>query len=181
MPPTPAGAFDCPGNYVAAGETSLRCAKCNRPLLVKDARRTPTGYVCPYFVKARVATFYNANVGHYAVAGALSVLAGAVLGLALNLAASVPFFGIIITLAVAPAGGAAVAEVVRRVLKAMNNARGQYMWLVMAVGMVLGAAYFTVLPALALFLRFSPGAIFALIPLVGLVLATGTLIARSRI
>jgi len=63
--------FACPGNYVAPQPSSLRCAKCGRPLDVKDARYTPTGYVCPYYVKARVATFYNAGFVHYLVVGAL--------------------------------------------------------------------------------------------------------------
>src|SRR6266545_2828027 len=57
--------FDCP--YQASGPTTLRCAKCNRPLMAKDARRTPTGYVCPYYIKARVATFYNASPEHYVI------------------------------------------------------------------------------------------------------------------
>jgi ABC-type multidrug transport system permease subunit len=63
----------------------------------------------------------------------------------------------------------------------MGNARGQYIWLVGAICIALGAAYFNVLPALGQFLRGSPSALFALIPLVGLGLAISTFIARSRL
>jgi hypothetical protein len=174
--------FDCPGNYISPDpNTLLKCSKCERKLAAKDAQRTPTGYVCPYFVKARVATFYSANAGHYAVAGIISLVCGALLGVLLNLVSRIGLFSIMIMLIAAPAAGGAIAELVRLALRKMGNARGQYIWLVGAVCIALGAAYFNILPALAQFSRGSPSAIFALIPLVGLGLAISTFVARSRL
>src|SRR5512140_2821638 len=74
--------FDCP--YVASGPTTLRCSKCNRPLMAKDAVRTPTGYVCPYYVKARVATFYNARPEHYVIVAIVALVLGGIAGFILN-------------------------------------------------------------------------------------------------
>ena len=173
--------MDCPGNYVAAQPSALRCAKCNRPLDVKDAQRTPTGYVCPHYVKARVATFYNAGAQHYIVTALIALALGAVAGLALQLVGNVGFFAIILTLFVAPLAGGLIAEAIQRVLRAMGKARGQYVWLVAAISVTAGAAIFVILPALVLLLTGSPAALFALIPLVGLAITVSTMVARLRI
>jgi hypothetical protein len=172
--------FDCPGNYVAAVPSALRCSKCNRVLAVKDAVRTPTGHVCPYYVKSRVATFYNAKPEHYIVAALIAFVLGIGVGIALQLVGRIGFFAIILTIFIGPAAGGLVAEAIRRALKAMGNARGQYIWLTAAIAMVVGAAFFTVLPPLFALLAGSPGFLFALIPLAGLVMAVGTLVARMR-
>jgi hypothetical protein len=182
--PTPAetaAAFDCPGNYVAAVPSTLRCSKCNRVLAVKDAKRTPTGYVCPYYVKARVATFYNAGPQHYVVAGLIALVLGVVLGFVLRLVGGIGFFAIILTIFIGPAAGGLIAEAIRRALKGMGNVRGQYTWLVAAIATAIGAAVFTVLPPLVFLLAGSPNFLFALIPAAGLVLAIGALVARLRI
>jgi hypothetical protein len=169
--------FNCP--YVASGETTLRCSKCNRPLMAKDAVRTPTGYVCPYYVKARVATFYNARVEHYVIVAIASFVLGLVAGFILNFLSHIGFFAIILVLFGGPIIGGVVAEIIRRV---MGRTRGQYFWLTAATGMVIGAAYFTILPALFGFLLTpSINALFTLIPILGLGLAVSTLIARMRI
>jgi uncharacterized membrane protein YeaQ/YmgE (transglycosylase-associated protein family) len=168
--------FDCP--YQASGPTTLRCSKCNRPLMAKDAVRTPTGYVCPFYVKARVATFYNAGMEHYVIVAVLALVLGVVAGYALNFMGRIGFFAIILTLFVGPLIGGIVAEVIRRVL---GKRRGQYFWLVAAIAMVIGASVFTVLPALFGLLSMSINAIYSLIPLVGLGLAVSALIARMRI
>jgi hypothetical protein len=168
--------FDC--QYHASGPTTLRCSKCNRPLMAKDAVRTPTGYVCPYYVKARVATFYNASPVHYVIVALVALALGAVAGLALRFIGSIGFFAIILCVFAGPIIGGVIAEGIRRVL---GKVRGQYFWLVAAIATVVGAAYFTVLPPLFLFLAGSPSALFALIPILGLVLAVSTLVARMKI
>ncbi len=170
--------FDCP--YQASGPTTLRCSKCNRPLMARDARRTPTGYVCPFYVKARVATFYNARVEHYVVVAVLAFVLGIGAGFALNFMARIGFFALILILFGGPIIGGIVAEVIRRVL---GRTRGQYFWLTAAVAMVAGASIFTILPILASLLLAGPSLnlLFALIPLVGLGLAVSTLVARMRI
>jgi hypothetical protein len=168
--------FDCP--YQASGPTTLRCSKCNRPLMAKDAVRTPTGYVCPFYVKARVATFYNASMEHYVIVALTALVLGAVAGFALNFMGRIGLFAIILTLFAGPLIGGIVAEAIRRVL---GRRRGQYFWLTAAIAMVIGASFFTVLPAALSFITLSPSAIFSLIPLVGLGLAVSTLVARMRI
>ncbi len=170
-------AFDCPGNYQAAAPSTLRCAKCNRPLAVKDAQRTPTGYVCPYYVKARIATFYTAGPKQYVLAALIAFVLGIGIGFVLQFVGRIGFFALILTIFMGPAAGSLVAEAIRR---ANGKDRGQHIWLVAAIAMVIGAAYFAVLPALFALLAGSPGFIFALIPVVGLAIAVTTLVARLR-
>jgi hypothetical protein len=178
-PSTPTATFgDCPGNYVASQPTTLRCARCTRPLLVKDAKRTPTGYVCPYYVKARVATFYNANALHHVGVGVLALIGGIVAGLALQLIGTIGFFSIVLMTLAAPAMGAGFAEVVRRIF---GKTRGQYFWLVAVICLCIGSAPIVILPALLSLLSGSLGAIWALIPIAGLIIMCGTVIARMRI
>ena len=164
--------------YVASGETLLHCSRCNRPLMPKDAVRTPTGYVCPYYVKARVATFYNATSMHYAIVAVTALALGVVSGIALSFIGRIGFFSIILTIFAGPFIGGLVAEAIRRVLR---RTRGQYFWLAASIGLVIGAAWFTLLPALGGLLSGSLGGLFGLIPALGLVLAVSTLIARMRI
>ena len=175
----PSDTFEFNCQYQASGPTTLRCSKCNRPLMAKDAVRTPTGYVCPFYVKARVATFYNAGVEHYVIVAIVALVLGIVAGFALSFIGRIGLFAIILTLFAGPLIGGIVAEAIRRVL---GRRRGQYFWLVASIAMVIGASFFTVLPVLASFL-ISPSlnSIFALIPLVGLGLAVSALIARMRI
>jgi len=169
--------FGCPGDYRAATPSTLRCSKCDRPLAVKDAQRTPTGYVCPYYVKARVATFYTAGPRQYALAILVAFVLGVGIGFVLQLVGRIGFFALILTIFIGPAAGGLVAEAIRRV---NGKERGQYIWLAAAIAMAVGAAYFTVLPVLFALLVGSPGFIFALIPVAGLVLAVTTLVARLR-
>jgi hypothetical protein len=170
--------FDCPGNYIAGAPTTLRCAKCNRPLAVKDAKRTPTGYVCPYYVKARVATFYTAGVKEYALAIIVAFVLGIGVGFVLRLVGSIGLFSLILTIFIGPAAGGLVAEVVRRLV---GKNRGQYIWLASAIALVAGSAIFTIVPPLALLLSGSSRFLFALIPAAGVVMAASTLAVRLRI
>jgi hypothetical protein len=129
-------------------------------------------------VKARVATFYNANPVHYAIVFAVALALGLVAGYALSFIGRIGFFAIILTVFVGPLIGGIVAEAIRRV---MGRTRGQYFWLAAAIGLVVGAAYFILAPVLFGLLAGSPGVLFALIPVLGLGLAVSTLIARVRI
>jgi len=169
--------FDCPGNYVSPTPSTLRCAKCSRPLAVKDAVRTPTGYVCPYYVKARVATFYNATPLHHAAVFGITLALGVLVGIGLRLIGGIGFFSIIIMMAAAPAAGAGIAEVVRRMLK---KVRGQYFWAAATAGIVLGAAPSVILPVLLALLGGGFPGLSTLIQLLGLGLLISALIARMR-
>ena len=178
--PIPQPTTACEYGYTASGPTTLKCAKCTLPLMVKDAKRTPTGYVCPNYVKGRIAMAYNANATHYVVAVLIALVLGAVAGFALNLVAGIGFFSFILISIAGPFVGGVIAEAIRRTLKAMGNARGQYIWLAAAIAAGVGAASFILLPALGILL----GRGFSLTPLIaiyGLVVTLGTLIARLRI
>lgn len=137
--------------------------------MVKDAQRTPVGYVCPYYVKSRVSRFYTAGTSHYVIAGVLSVICGIGLGFLLRLVGSTAF-SLYIMLFGGPAVGGVIAEIIRR---SLQKKRGKYIWLVSAIGVVLGAGVFVVLPLLF-------GNIGSLWGLIGLALAIGTMIARLR-
>ena len=166
--------YDYECQYVASGPTTLRCSKCNRPLMPKDAKRTPTGYVCPYYVKARVATFYNAGIEHYVLVAIVALVLGAISGFVLNFVGNIGFFALILVIFAGPAIGALVAEAIRRVL---GHVRGMYFWLTAAIALVIGAV-FLLLPSIFQVLR---GNIFSLIPFLGLGLAVSALVARMRI
>jgi hypothetical protein len=175
IPPTEE---DCPGNYVASQPTTLRCSRCRRPLMVKDAKRTPVGYVCPYYVKARVATFYNANWLHHLGVGGIGLIGGVLGSIALNLVGRIGFYGIVLTIMAAPAIGAGFAEVVRKIF---GKTRGQYFWLAAAIGIGLGAIPVLGIPLIVGVLSGSFSTIWSLIPIAGLVMLIGTVIARMRI
>ena len=169
--------FDCPGNYISPTPSTLRCAKCERPLAVKDAVRTPTGYVCPYYVKARVATFYNATPLQHALVFGLTLLLGVAVGIGLRLISGISFFSIIILMTAAPAAGAGIAEIVRRAFKGV---RGQYFWAAATAGIIVGAGALVVLPLVFIMLMGGFPGLSALIQLLGLGLVVSTLIARLR-
>ncbi|MCX6018156.1 MAG: hypothetical protein NTZ50_06555 [Chloroflexi bacterium] len=76
----------------------------------------------------------------------------------------------------APAAGAGIAEVVRRVFKRI---RGQYFWLAAAVGVGLGAAVVVAGPLLALLAGRFPS-LMSFLPLLGLGVLISALIARLR-
>jgi len=168
----------CEYGYLAGAPTTLRCARCERPLLVKDAQHTPTGYVCRNYVKGRVAMFYNAHPVHYAIVAAIALMGGLLAGLALQLIGRIGFISLIIMFVAAPAIGAGIAEVVRR---ALGKNRGQYFWLTAAIAVVVGAAYFIILPPLLGLLGGRVNLLAALIPGIGLALLVSAMIARMRI
>ena len=164
----------CEYGYRASGPTTLKCARCVRPLMVKDAKQTPVGYVCPNYVKGRIAASYNAGPQHYIVAGVIALVLGVVAGFGLGFVSRVGFFGFILMTFVGPAAGGIIAEAIRVPLKNMGKARGQYIWLVAAICVGVGAALFALLAG-------SWGIIGNLIGLYGLGVTIATLIARLRI
>ncbi len=171
----------CEYGYRASAPTTLKCAKCTRPLMVKDARQTPVGYVCPNYVKGRIASAYNAGPQHYVVAGVIALVMGVIAGFALSLVSNVGFFGFILMTFVGPAAGGIIAEAIRIPLKKMGKARGQYIWLVAAICVGIAASPFLLLPALLALLSGSLSFIGSAIGLYGLAVTIATLIARLRI
>ncbi len=150
--------------------------------MVKDAKRTPTGYVCPYYVKSRVATFYNASLIDYLPVIVIALIGGVIAGVVMRAMGGFILFAPVVGGAV----GAGVAEVIRRVMK---GKRGQNFWLVAAVCLVLGAGLVIFGPLLAVLAlaggggaQFGAGSLIgSVLPLIGLAIAVGALITRMRI
>ena len=115
------------------------------------------------------------------VAGVIALVLGVVAGFALSFVSQVGFFGFILMTFVGPAAGGIIAEAIRVPLKNMGKVRGQYIWLVAAICVGVGAAPFLLLPALLSLLAGSLGIIGSLIGLYGLGVTIATLIARLRI
>lgn len=122
--------------------------------------------------------FYNAGPMHYVITGGVGLIGGVVVGLALQLVSGLPLVGLWLTIIAGPAIGGAMAEALRR---AVGKSRGQYTWLVAAITIGLGAAIFVLPPVVRGLANASLGSIFALVPVLGLVLTISAVIARMRI
>ena len=144
--------------------TSLRCNRCGNPICVKCAVRTPVGYRCKSCVKGQQAAFYTAVPSDYVIAAIIT----------LPLAAIGQFIGPMLwffALFAGPIAGGVIADLVWR---ATGKRRGQYTWLVVAAGLIVGAV-----PAAAW--TFFTSGLFALLwHGVYLFLAVGAAIARLR-
>lgn len=145
-------------------ETVLRCNRCGKPICARCAVQTPVGYRCKQCVGQQQAVYYSGGVVDYAIGGVIALVLG---GIASYIVTIVGFW--FIALILGPTIGIGIAEVVRR---AIRRRRSRYLWLAVAVGMVLGS-----MPALLL----SFGSLWSLIAYgLFLVLAIGAATARLR-
>lgn len=148
--------------------------------MLKDAQRTPVGYVCPDYVRGRRARFFNASPVDEVIAGVIAFFGGLAGGFMLTLIGGT-LFGFLGALFGGPLLGGAVAEAVRRVL---NKRRGEYTWLIAAAALIVGGLLVPLLPFLLSLLVGAPRGFSLLgvvVPGIGLALAAGTLVARLRI
>jgi hypothetical protein len=113
-------------------ETTLRCNHCDAPICPECAVRTPVGFRCKECVKAQQAVFYNAEWYDYVVA--------ALITLALSTPAAViaSWIGWFFALIVSTFIGGLIGGVVHR---AIGRRRGKWIWLTVAVCIVLGAFF----------------------------------------
>jgi hypothetical protein len=147
-------------------QTLLRCNRCGQPICSRCAVRTAVGYRCKQCVGQQQAVFYTGGTADYVVGGAIAlVLGGAAAGLMTALGAW--FFALIL----GPTIGLGIAELVRL---AVRRRRSRYLWLAVAVGMVVGAV-----PAL-LFALTGASLFRLLAPILFLALAVGAASARLR-
>jgi len=151
-------------------ETSLRCKRCDRPMCVSCAVRTPTGYVCKECVRQQQKTFdtamwYDYLIG-FGVTFVLSLIASGLTGV---IASFLGFYMIFIAAAVGGGAGAFIADIA---LRAVNKRRSKSLFISCAVGVVVGA-----LPVMVVL--FFMGNMLALISLgVYIVVVTPTVYSR---
>ncbi|MBN1428889.1 MAG: hypothetical protein JXB07_10935 [Anaerolineae bacterium] len=126
-------------------ETTLRCNKCNRPMCIKCARRTPVGYRCKECVRGQQQIFYNAQPLDLVLQGISSLVLGTIGAILVNMIGSLGFFGWIIAFMGSSAAGALIANIAHRVA---GKRRARYSWLVVAAGIVLGAVVVAIVPIL---------------------------------
>ena len=118
-------------------ETSLRCKRCDRPMCVSCAVRTPTGYVCKECVRQQQKTFdtamwYDYLIG-FGVTFVLSLIASGLTGV---IASFLGFYMIFIAAAVGGGAGAFIADIA---LRAVSKRRSKSLFISCAVGVVVGA------------------------------------------
>ena len=152
--------------------TRLRCNKCGRPMCTDCAVATPVGYRCKECVRQHKATFYNATVADYLVAGAVAFALSLILG---NLLVRL---GLLMILFLGIPLGGLISEAIFR---AISRRRGRYIWAV-AGGAILIGILPSLWPVVYLSANGNAGAGFSPIaPLLYIVIVAGTVIARFRV
>jgi hypothetical protein len=111
-------------------ETALRCNRCGAPVCTSCVVRTPVGYRCAECVKAQQAVFFNAQWYDYPIAGMVALL------LSIPAAAIASVAGWFFAIIVSPVAGGLIGGAVHW---AIGRRRGRWTWLIVAVGVVLGA------------------------------------------
>ena len=150
-------------------ETSLRCNRCGKLICSSCAIKTPTGYRCEECVRGQQKKFDTAEWYDYPLGIGTAFILAAIGGL---FASAVSFFIIFI----APAAGAVIAEVVRRVI---GRRRNKLLFQLITAAVLVGA----VIPHInTIFFIFLSGNFQFLIrllwPLVYAVIATSTVYYR---
>ncbi len=127
--------------------TSLRCNRCEKPICIKCAVLTPTGYRCRECVRGQQKVYETAQWLDYPLACGLAFVL-AFLG---SFLAQAMFFLIIF---VAPIVGTIIAEVVRVVVRRRRSKR---LFQAVAISAVLGSLPFPLLRLVSVLLHVSFG------------------------
>ncbi len=121
-------------------ETQLRCNRCNKPICIKCATHTPTGYRCPECIRSQqkifVTTKWFDQIIAVAITGAISFLGSLI---AINL-------GIYLMILIAIGAGYLIVLAVK---KAINNRRSPLLKYVMSGSAFLGS----LIPVLGILIR----------------------------
>jgi hypothetical protein len=111
-------------------ETALRCNRCGAPVCTDCIVRTPVGFRCKACVKAQQAVFFSARWYDYPVAALISLL------LSIPAAALAGIAGWWFAMIISPVAGGLIGGIVHW---AIGRRRGQWIWLMVAVCMIVGA------------------------------------------
>lgn len=118
-------------------ETGLRCNRCERPICVQCAVRTPTGYRCKECVREQQKIFNTAEWYDYLIGfgttAVLSLLASVILFV---ISGFIGFFMWFVSFAIAGAAGVFIANITQSALRKRRSK--QLFWLV-AAGVIAGA------------------------------------------
>lgn len=112
-------------------ETSLRCNRCEKPICVKCATLTPTGYRCKECVRGQQKVFDTAQSFDFPIA----FLAAAVPAFLGSLV--LPYIGFL-SIFVGPLVGGIAAELVR---SAVRKRRSEALFVTAAIGAAIGCAW----------------------------------------
>jgi hypothetical protein len=140
-------------------ETTLRCSRCEKPICVKCAVASPTGYKCRECVRGIQKTFETTEWYDYPasiiLAAVISFLGSVVIGM-------FGFFTIIITIFGAPIIGTIIAEAVRSITKKRRSMR---LFRIVAIAAAVGAMPLLVITLMNVFITgtMTFGVIFPLI------------------
>ena len=104
-------------------ETQLRCNRCDRPICIKCAKRTPTGYRCPECIRSQQKIFITTKWYDYLTAFAIT-------GVISFLGSQLSFFLGFYTILIAMGAGFLAIWVVK---KAINNRRSPLLKNVMII------------------------------------------------
>lgn len=115
-------------------ETLLRCNRCNKPICLRCAVRTPVGYRCRECVAGQQATYYTGVVWDYPIAWVVGAVLFGLVGLLFSLF-RLGFFGFWIAILLGPTVGGGIAEAIR---SAVGRRRSRYLGFVAMVGALLG-------------------------------------------
>ena len=145
-------------------ETLLRCNKCEKPICISCAVRTPVGYRCPECVREQQNIYFNAlgrdNIVAFVVGFLIALIAAPLVGF---LFGRLGFFGFLIAFIVGSGTGTVLAQIIRR---AVGNRRGRNLPYFALAGIVLG-----VLPW-GIILLFIGGGVLPMLLFTGLALAS---------
>jgi hypothetical protein len=127
--------------------TTLRCNRCERPICAEDAVLTPTGYRCRQCVRSQQKIFDTALWYDYVTAFVSAAIGSAIASWLVRLVSGF-FFGLGVIL-LAPAAGAAIGNVVLRII---GHRRSRPLFYTAGAGMVAGALPALLITALPLLL-----------------------------
>jgi hypothetical protein len=137
-------------------ETTLRCSRCENPICIRCAVRTPTGYRCRTCVRGQQKAFETTEWYDYPVA---IVVAGVLAFLGSLIVPRLSFF----TIFLAPIAGTVIAEIVRMLLRRRRSPR---LFRLTAIATALGGLPLLLLYLSSLFIGATGGgSLFRLLPL----------------
>lgn len=117
-------------------ETLLRCKRCDNPICVKCAIKTPTGYQCPDCVKKHQKIFDTATMIDHPLGFVTSLILSGIASVLVSLVGGFGFFAWFAILIGAPSAGALIAEGCRTVTQ---RHRSRSLFQTILAGAILGA------------------------------------------